>query len=81
MSPQTKAKAREKLATLRVGVGYPEKWRDYSDLEITRAGALRNARLAEQSEYRGNLAKLGKPVDRSEWWMTPQTVNAVNLPI
>jgi putative endopeptidase len=81
MSPQTKVKAKEKLATLRVGVGYPERWRDYSGLEISRDSALRNAILAESFEYRRNLAKFGKPVDRSEWWMTPQTVNAVNLPI
>jgi putative endopeptidase len=81
MSPQTKAKAKEKLATLKVGVGYPSNWRDYSGLEIVRDDALRNALEAELYEYRRNLAKLGRPVDRSEWWMTPQTVNAVNLPI
>jgi putative endopeptidase len=81
MSPETKAKAREKLATLQVGVGYPSRWRDYSGLEITRGNALVNAFQAELYDYRWNLAKLGKPVDRSEWWMTPQTVNAVNLPI
>jgi putative endopeptidase len=81
MSPQTKAKAREKLATLKVGVGYPSEWRDYSGLEISRASALRNAFEAELYDYRRNITKIGKPVDRSEWWMTPQTVNAVNLPI
>ncbi len=81
MSPETKAKAKEKLATLKVGVGYPDVWRDYSGMEITRDKALRNAFQAELFEYRRDLAKLGKPVDRSEWWMTPQTVNAVNLPV
>jgi putative endopeptidase len=81
MSPQTKAKARQKLATLKVGVGYPAEWRDYSGLEISRDAALPNAMQAELYEYRHSLAKLGKPVDRSEWWMTPQTVNALNLPI
>jgi putative endopeptidase len=81
MSPQTKAKAKEKLTTLKVGVGYPDVWRDYSGLEILPGRALRNAILAELYEYHRNLAKLGKPVDRSEWWMTPQTVNAVNLPL
>ena len=81
MTPETRAKAREKLATLKVGVGYPDRWTDYSDLEIVRDGALRNAMAAGLFDYRSSLAKLGKPVDRSEWWMTPQTVNAVNLPI
>jgi len=81
MSPETRTKAKEKLATLKVGVGYPDSWRDYSGLEILRDNALKNAMQAELYEYRRNLAKLGKPVDRSEWWMTPQTVNAVNLPI
>ncbi len=81
MSPATKAKAKEKLSTLKVGVGYPDKWRDYSGLEISRDNALINAFNAELYKYRRELAKLGQPVDRSEWWMTPQTVNAVNLPI
>ncbi len=81
MTPETRAKAKEKLATLKVGVGYPDRWIDYSDLEIVRDGALRNAMAAGLSDYRRSMAKLGKPVDRSEWWMTPQTVNAVNLPI
>jgi len=81
MSPETKAKAKAKLATLKVGVGYPDKWRDYSGLEVVRGDALGNARRAEIFEYRRNLAKLGKPIDRTEWVMTPQTVNAVNLPV
>ena len=81
MSPETKAKAKEKLATLKVGVGYPENWRSYTGLEITRDNPLLNSFTAKLYEYRRNLAKLGQPVDRSEWWMTPQTVNAVNLPI
>jgi predicted metalloendopeptidase len=81
MSPATKAKAKEKLATLKVGVGYPDQWRDYSGLEISPGKALQNAIQAELFEYRQALAKLGQPVNRSEWWMTPQTVNAVNLPV
>jgi len=81
MSPQTRAKAREKLATLKVGVGYPAAWPDCSGLEISRDSALGNAMRAELHQYRRSLAKLYKPVDRSEWWMIPQTVNAVNLPI
>ena len=81
MSPETKAKAKEKLSTLKVGVGYPDRWRDYSSLEITKGDALGNVRRAELFDYQQQLAKLHQPIDRGEWWMTPQTVNAVNLPL
>ena len=81
MAPATKAKAKQKLASLRVGVGYPETWRDYATLEVVRGDALGNFMRAQAFEYRHQRAKLGKPVDRDEWWMTPQTVNAVNLPL
>jgi predicted metalloendopeptidase len=81
MAPQTKVKAKEKLATLKVGVGYPDKWRDYSGLKVTHGDAFGNFERAEEFEYQRNLAKLGKPVDRSEWAMNPQLVNAVNLPV
>jgi putative endopeptidase len=81
MAAQTKKRAKEKLATLKVGVGYPDKWRDYAALKVTRGDALGNAERAEQFEYQRSLAKLGAPIDRSEWVMTPQTVNAVNLPV
>jgi predicted metalloendopeptidase len=81
MSPATKAKAQEKLATLIVGVGYPDRWRDYAALQIVKGDALGNLQRAELFEYQRQLAKLHQPVDRSEWWMTPQTVNAVNLPL
>ncbi|HEY0377884.1 MAG TPA: M13 family metallopeptidase [Pyrinomonadaceae bacterium] len=81
MSPATKAKARAKLDTLYVGVGYPEHWRDYTGLKIERDDPLGNARRSELFDYQWSLSKLGKPVDKTEWWMTPQTVNAVNLPI
>jgi len=81
MTPATKARALAKLATLRVGVGYPETWRDYAGLQIRADDALGNLLRAERYEYRHQLAKLGKPVDRDEWWMTPQTVNALNLPL
>jgi predicted metalloendopeptidase len=80
MAPATKARARAKLAALKVGVGYPDRWRDYSGLEIVRGDAFGNAERAELFEYRRNLGKLGRPVDRGEWVMTPHTVNAVNLP-
>lgn len=81
MSPKTKEKALAKLATLRVGVGYPDKWKDYSALEIVRGDAFGNLRRAEMFEYKRNLAKLHEPVDRGEWVMVPQEVNAVNLPL
>lgn len=81
MAPATKAQAKAKIQTLLVGVGYPEKWRDYKGLEIRRDDPLGNARRAEEWESRFQLAKLGQPIDRGEWWMTPQTVNAVNLPL
>ncbi|MDE2156260.1 MAG: M13 family metallopeptidase [Xanthomonadaceae bacterium] len=81
MTPATREKARAKLTTLRVGVGYPDSWRDYGSLQIRADDALGNHLRAEQFETRHQLAKLGQPVDRAEWWMTPQTVNAVNLPL
>jgi predicted metalloendopeptidase len=81
MAPATKAQAKEKLAMLEVGVGYPDKWIDYSGLEIVRGDLFGNDERAEQFELRRNLRKLGQPVDRKEWVMTPQTVNAVNLPV
>lgn len=81
MTPATKARAKAKLATLKVHVGYPDRFRDYSGLTVTRGDAYGNAERAELFEYRRNLAKLGQPVDRGEWVMTPQTVNAVNLPV
>jgi predicted metalloendopeptidase len=80
MTPATKARAREKLATLRIGVGYPDGWRDYAALEVRRDDALGNAMRAERFESAWQRAKLGRPVDRGEWVLTPQTVNAVNLP-
>jgi predicted metalloendopeptidase len=81
MSPETRARAREKVKALYVGVGYPDTWIDYTPLEIVRGDALGNLKRAELFEYRRQLAKLGQSVDRTEWWMTPQTVNAVNLPL
>jgi putative endopeptidase len=81
MSPQTKEKAKEKLKTLRVSVGYPEHWRDYASLDIKQDDALGNHLRAVKFEYEYQKAKIGTPIDTGEWWMTPQTVNAVNLPI
>jgi putative endopeptidase len=81
MSPKTKAAAKAKVHVLRVGVGYPETWRNYAGLDVRRDDPAGNAWRAQLWEYRHQLAKLGRPVDRGEWWMTPQTVNAVNLPL
>ncbi|HEX7369608.1 MAG TPA: M13 family metallopeptidase [Rhodanobacteraceae bacterium] len=81
MSPQTKQKAEAKLDTLKVGVGYPDKWRDYSSLVIKPDDALGNHLRAVKFEYELAKAKIGTPIDDNEWWMTPQTVNAVNLPL
>jgi putative endopeptidase len=81
MAPKTKAAAKAKLQTLRVGIGYPDRWRDYSALSIVRGDAFGNEERAEMFDYQYHLAKLTHAPDRSEWWMTPQTVNAVNLPL
>ena len=81
MTAQTRDTARAKAEAMRVSVGYPETWRDYATLDVRRDDPLGNRLRAEQAEYRHQLAKLGKAPDRAEWWMTPQTVNAVQLPL
>ncbi len=81
MAPETKAKARAKLAGFTPKIGYPDKWRDYSALDIRPGDALGNASRAEQFEYRRNIGKIGKPIDRGEWGMFPQTVNAYANPL
>ncbi|GIL40863.1 M13 family metallopeptidase [Roseiterribacter gracilis] len=81
MTPATKAQAKAKLAAMYVGVGYPEKWRDYSGLEVVRGDAAGNHIRAEQFELQTRLNQLGRQVDKTEWQMNPQLVNAVNLPI
>jgi putative endopeptidase len=80
MAPATKKEAKAKLAVLKVGVGYPDAWPRYDDLEVVAGDAFGNAERARLYQLRRSLARLGRPVDRSEWVMTPQTVNAVNLP-
>ena len=80
MAPQTKLVAKAKLKALKIGVGYPDHWRSYADLKITRGDAFGNWSRADLYAYRRQLAKLGQPVDRSEWVMNAQLVNAVNLP-
>ena len=76
MGSETKAKAKAKLNRVANKIGYPDHWRDYSKLQIVRGEALGNAWRADEFESRRQLAKLGKPVDRSEFGMTPPTVNA-----
>ena len=81
MSAETKAKAKAKLATYNPKIGYPKKWRDYSALEIVAGDAVGNAeRAAASSSTTAGSRKLGKPVDRDEWGMTPMTVNAYYNP-
>ncbi len=80
MAPSTKKEAKAKLAVLKIGVGYPDKWPDYAGLEVVAGDAYGNAERAALFNYRKSVAKLGASVDRDEWVMTPQTVNAVNLP-
>jgi putative endopeptidase len=81
MDPATKAEAHAKLKTLYVGIGYTEYWRNYSRLEIKADDAFGNVWRGNVFTYQGSIARVGKPVNRKEWSMTPQTVNAVNLPL
>ena len=81
MNASTKAEAQAKLSTLYVGIGYPETWHDYSNFEVKPDDAFGNIWRGNLSEYQRQVARLGKPVDKKEWSMTPQTVNAVNLPL
>ncbi len=81
MDPATKAEAQAKLTTLYVGIGYPETWEDYSAYEVKADDIFGNIWRGSLFEFHRQLARLGKPVDRHEWSMTPQTVNAVNLPL
>ena len=80
MSDETKAKALEKLSAIYVKVGYPDQWRDYSSLDIKKDSYWANVLRSNVFEYDYMLAKNGKPVDKTEWMMTPQTVNAYYNP-
>jgi putative endopeptidase len=80
MVPETRTKARAKLASFRSKIGYPDKWQDYGGLTIQAGDAYGNAERANAFEYKRQLDKLGKPVDRDEWFMTPMTVNAYANP-
>jgi endothelin-converting enzyme/putative endopeptidase len=81
MAPATRAQAKEKLKTLYVGVGYPDKWKSYAGLKVAANDAFGNAVRAEQFHYAEEIAKLHHKPDRTEWAMPPQLVNAVNLPL
>jgi putative endopeptidase len=80
MSDATKKQAQAKLAKISVKIGYPDKWRDYSSLTIKRNDLVGNVMRTREFEHQRGVEKLGKPVDRSEWGMTPQTVNAYYSP-
>ncbi len=81
MSPATKAEAEAKLDTLYVGVGYPETWKDYSAYEVKADDLFGNVRRGRLWDLHREEARIGGPVDKHEWSMEPQTVNAVNLPL
>ena len=80
MTPETKGKAKEKLAKITPKIGYPEKWRAYDGLEVQPDDLVGNILRSRKLEHDRNVAKLGQPVDREEWGMTPQTVNAYYNP-
>ncbi len=81
MTPETKKQALEKLSRIDNKIGYPDKWRDYSSLNVVRGDALGNSVRANQFEFNRQLKKIGQPVDRTEWGMTPPTVNAYYNPL
>ena len=80
MTPETRARALDKLAKFTPKIGYPDRWRDYSTLEIDAADLLANVQSAGEFEFARELKKIGSPIDRVEWFMTPQTVNAYYNP-
>lgn len=80
MTPETKKAALEKLARFTPKIGYPDKWKDYSKLVIKKDQLIQNVARSSMVEYNRELDKLGKPIDRKEWFMTPQTVNAYYNP-
>lgn len=80
MSPETKSKAIEKLDMMIIRVGYPNKWRDYSELDISKDSYLQNVLKASNFNFKFNISKAGKPVDKEYWGMSPQTVNASYSP-
>ncbi|MCU4157264.1 M13 family metallopeptidase [Carboxylicivirga sp. A043] len=81
MSDETKAAAHEKLAAIRVKIGYPNKWRDYSALSISDDSYVNNILASNRFDFAHDMGKVGKPVDKDEWHMFPQTVNAYYSPV
>ena len=81
MGEETRQQALVKLSKFTPKIGYTEKWRDYSNMEIVQGDLIANIRSAAEFEYKRNVDKLDKPVDKSEWFMTPQTVNAYYNPV
>ncbi|MBK6674372.1 MAG: peptidase [Gammaproteobacteria bacterium] len=81
MTPATKTKALEKWGTFTAKIGYPTKWRDWTGLETSRDSYFQNMVKASEFNYRYDLTKVGKPTDKTEWGMTPQTVNAYYNPL
>src|SRR5687767_10898170 len=81
MGAETKQQALAKLGTFVSKIGYPDQWRDYSALTVGRDSYLANVRAANEFETRRNLDKIGKPIDRNEWGMPPQTINAYYNPL
>jgi putative endopeptidase len=78
MGPETRAQATAKLEAFTVKIGYPDEWRDYSALKVDRSSYLQNLQRGAEFEFQRRLNKIGQPVDRTEWGMTPPTVNAYN---
>ncbi len=81
MSEDTKKQALHKLSTINRKLGYPDKWRDYSSLTIDRSSYIENVVRGSEFEHKRQMAKLGKPIDRTEWGMTPPTINAYYNPV
>ncbi|PUZ27897.1 M13 family peptidase [Chitinophaga costaii] len=81
MSDSTKKMAHTKLASFTYKIGYPDKWKDYSTIDINPATLVENVMATEKWRHKDNLSKLGKPVDKTDWGMTPQTVNAYYNPL
>ena len=81
MSADTKKKALDKWASFTPKIGYPDKWRDFSGLSTSRDSYYANIKAANEFNYKWNLSKVGKPVDKTEWGMSPQTVNAYYNPL
>ena len=81
MSAATKAEAHDKLGKIKVKIGYPDKWRDYSGLEVRADDLVGNVMRANQFDWEWQAARAGQPKDPTEWFMTPQTVNAYYLPM